>query len=120
LHYRGVVQSRQTARFRTNAFGFLTRSSPYFLFVRFEIAEIKTMSEEAKILLSSDNGVTLSKVMLTHGKARPSSVSSYVVESPRTPRRKTFATRTDALDYYEEEIERCRLLAGGNESVLMR
>jgi hypothetical protein len=67
------------------------------------------MSSERLVLLTSGNGVTLSRVTLPNTKAK-SAVSTYVVESHRMPNAKAFGTRTDALDYYEEEIERCRLL----------
>jgi hypothetical protein len=67
------------------------------------------MPADKLVLLRSDNGVTLSKVTLPGGTAKSAGVTSYVVESNRTPEVKAFGTRTDALEHYEEEVERCRL-----------
>jgi len=67
------------------------------------------MPADRLVLLRSDNGVTLTKVTLPGGTAKAAGVTSYVVESNRTPDVKAFATRTDALEHYEEEVERCRV-----------
>ena len=67
------------------------------------------MPAERLVLLRSDNGVTLTKVTLPGAPAKAAGVTSYVVESNRTPDVKAFATRTDALEHYEEEVERCRV-----------
>ena len=66
------------------------------------------MPAEKLVLLSSENGVTLSKVTLPSPTPKSTGITSYVVESHRTPDVKAFATRTDALEHYEEETERCR------------
>jgi hypothetical protein len=62
-----------------------------------------------KLVLRSNNGVTLSKVTLPSATAKSTGVTSCVVESNRTPNLKTFATRTDALEYYKEEVGRSRV-----------
>jgi hypothetical protein len=67
------------------------------------------MPADILVLLRSDNGVTLSKVTLPGTTVKSSGVTSYVVESNRTPDVKAFATRSDALEHYEEEVERCRV-----------
>jgi hypothetical protein len=61
-----------------------------------------------RVFLHSDNRVTLSKVTLPSATAKSAGVTSYVVESNRTRNVKAFATRTDALEYYEEEVQRGR------------
>ena len=67
------------------------------------------MPADKLVLLRSDNGVTLYKVTLPSVTIQSAGVTSYVVESKRTPDVKTFATHTDALEYYQAEVERCRL-----------
>ena len=61
------------------------------------------------VLLTSDNGVTLSKVTLVGSMPKSEVISSYVVESVRTPDIKTFPARSEALEHFEGEVERCRL-----------
>jgi hypothetical protein len=70
------------------------------------------MPADKLVLLRSDNGVILSKVTLALGKwlSEMAGVTSYAVESNRTPDVKASATRADdAPEHYEEEVERCRL-----------
>ena len=61
------------------------------------------------VILTSDNGVTLSKVTLAGCFPKSEVISSYVVESARTPDVKTFPARIEALDHFEVEVERCRV-----------
>jgi len=73
------------------------------------------MQPDKTILLTSNNGVTLWRVTPPRQKSRKPSAASYVVESNRTPKAKTMTTCTDALEYYEDEVDRCRLLDGDSQ-----
>ena len=73
------------------------------------------MQPDKTILVTSTNGVTLWRVTPPRNKGRKACLSSYIVESNRTPNAKTITTCTDALDYCEDEVERCRLLDGESE-----
>ena len=67
------------------------------------------MPPERLILLTSDNGVVLSKVTLSPTAPKAEPISSYVVETPRAPHMMTFAKRTEALECFEQEVERSSL-----------
>ena len=65
------------------------------------------MPPQKLVLLTSDNGaVVLSKVLLPPTSPKAASVSSYVVESSRTAEVMAFIKRAEALECFEEEVER--------------
>jgi hypothetical protein len=65
------------------------------------------MSPQKLVLLTSDDGaVVLSKVILAPTSPKAEQVSSYVVESSRTAEVLAFVKRAEALECFEEEVER--------------
>ena len=73
------------------------------------------MQPDKTILLTSTNGVTLLRVTPPRIKRQKTCLASYIVESNRTLQAKAITTCTEALEYYEDEVDRCRLLNGDRE-----